>query len=447
MKSTYSVELETTMASPLSDLDELVLRCRSEAAKSYITEAVKCYRGGAFRSAIISSWIAIVFDAVDKFRALALSGDAAAKQHVEAFDRARANADIAASLKFEKGILAACLDEFELISTIEHLDLERLREDRNRCAHPSMTIDGEAFMPSAELARVHIRSAVEHFLQHPPAQGKYALDRLVAEVDSEYFPLDHEKALVAFEWGPLRNARSSLVRNFAIVLLKKVLREECSEREARKIYSALNAVGTMHAMTFSETLDQKASEIARSINDQEIKKIILISCGVQSFWDHLDTDMKQKTLIYAEDLPEGDMEIIEEMMAVSVFAEAIEKRLSKATRKELANVAFRAPPPQALNRIISLYAESGSYAEANLLASAVKRYAPDYSSDEVQRIIKACGENGQIRGSRQVPAVLSALRNDSKASESDVEVWLREAGLARYLPSAGDDDVEDDCPI
>lgn len=433
------------MASPLSDIDELVLRCRSEAAKSYISEAVKCYRSGAFRSAIISCWIAVVFDAVDKFRALALSGDAAAKLHVEAFDRARANADIAASLKFEKGVLKACLDEFELISTIEHLDLERLREDRHRCAHPSMTIDGEAFMPSAELARVHIRSAVEHFLQHPPAQGKYALGRLVAEVDSEYFPIEQEKALIAFERGPLRNARSSLVRNFAIVLLKKVLREECSERESRKIYSALNAVGIMHSMAFSETLDRKASEIARSVNDQEIRKVILISCWVKSFWDHLDADIMQKTLIYAEDLPEEDMEIIEEMMAFPVFADAIEKRLSKATRKELANVAFWAPPPQALNRIISLYSKSGSYVQANLLASAIKRYAPDYSSDEVQCIIKACGENGQIRDSHEVSGVISALIKHSKASESEIGAWLREAGLERYLPSAVDDAAEDEC--
>lgn len=445
MKPAFLAELETTMASPLSDLDELVLRCRSEAAKSYITEAVKCYRGGAFRSAIISCWIAVVFDAVDKFRELALSGDAAAKQHVDAFDRARAKDDISASLKFEKGILAACLNEFELISTIEHLDLERLRDDRNRCAHPSMTIEGEVFMPSAELARVHIRSAVEHFLQHPPAQGKYALDRLFAEVNSEYFPIEHEKALVSFEGGPLRNARSSLVRNFVIILLKKVLREECSEKESLKIYSALNAVRTMHATAFSETLDQKASEIARSISDQEIKKIMLTSCEVQSFWDHLDADIKQKTLLYAEDLPGADMEFIEKMTAMPAFADAIEKRLSKATRKELANLSFWAPPPQVLNRIVSLYSESSSYAQANLLASVVKRYAPDYGPDEVRQIIKACGENGQIRDSHEVSGVISALRKHSKASETEIEAWLRDAGLARHLSSAGNDGVEDDC--
>lgn len=43
------------MASPLSDLDELVLECRGEKAKNYIKEAVACYKSGAFRSLIVST--------------------------------------------------------------------------------------------------------------------------------------------------------------------------------------------------------------------------------------------------------------------------------------------------------------------------------------------------------------------------------------------------------
>ncbi|ENV52100.1 hypothetical protein F953_00465, partial [Acinetobacter junii CIP 107470 = MTCC 11364] len=109
-----------------------------------------------------------------------------------------------------------------MISHVEFIDLNRLQEDRNRCAHPSMASDGEVFNPSAELARMHIRSAVEHLLQYPPAQGKYALDSLTSEVESEYFPTDVKKAVVAFESSPLNKARDSLIRNFTIVLLKKL---------------------------------------------------------------------------------------------------------------------------------------------------------------------------------------------------------------------------------
>ena len=34
----------------LGDLDELVLTCRTEEARSYIAEAVACYKAGGFRA-------------------------------------------------------------------------------------------------------------------------------------------------------------------------------------------------------------------------------------------------------------------------------------------------------------------------------------------------------------------------------------------------------------
>jgi hypothetical protein len=62
------------MSQPLADLDELVLKCRDERAKSYIAEAVACYKVGAFRSSIVACWIAICFDVIDKLRELASPG-------------------------------------------------------------------------------------------------------------------------------------------------------------------------------------------------------------------------------------------------------------------------------------------------------------------------------------------------------------------------------------
>ena len=39
----------------LVDLDELVLKCRSDQARAYIAEAVACYKAGAFRSCIVAT--------------------------------------------------------------------------------------------------------------------------------------------------------------------------------------------------------------------------------------------------------------------------------------------------------------------------------------------------------------------------------------------------------
>ncbi len=181
------------MPSLLEDLDELTLRCRDEKAKKYIAEAVSSYRAGAFRSAIVATWIAVCFDVIEKLRELALAGDKQAEAQVKDIDLTRRTGDLARALKFERELLQISKDIFELISPLEAIDIERLQEDRNRCAHPSLSSDDLAYAPSAELARLHIHSAVTHLLQHPPVQGKYALDRLTSEIDSEYFPTTEKK--------------------------------------------------------------------------------------------------------------------------------------------------------------------------------------------------------------------------------------------------------------
>ena len=57
----------------LADLDELILLCRDDKARLYIVEAVTCYRSGAYRSAIVATWIAVCYDIIDKLRELARS--------------------------------------------------------------------------------------------------------------------------------------------------------------------------------------------------------------------------------------------------------------------------------------------------------------------------------------------------------------------------------------
>ena len=117
------------MASPLADLDELVLKCRDEKSKQYIREAVSCYKSGAFRSAIVSTWIAVTFDILDKIKELALSGDKEAENQLEIFEKARRQNDITNSLRFEREILGIAKDKLELISHIECLDLDRLKQE------------------------------------------------------------------------------------------------------------------------------------------------------------------------------------------------------------------------------------------------------------------------------------------------------------------------------
>ena len=156
----------------LSDLDELILRCRTVQAKQYISEAVSCYKSGAFRACIVVTWVAVVFDFIHKMRELEISGDNNAKQKLAEFEQIRQSDDLKASMLFEREILNMAKKDFELISQQEYEDLSRLQSDRHRCAHPSMNSSEDVYQPSAELARYHLRNAVIHMLQHPPLQER-----------------------------------------------------------------------------------------------------------------------------------------------------------------------------------------------------------------------------------------------------------------------------------
>jgi hypothetical protein len=420
------------VASVLSDLDELVLKCRDQKAKSYIREAVACYKAGAFRSAIVSTWIAVSFDILDKLKELSLAGDKEAERQIESFDKARRIGDVANSLKFEREILVVCRDKLELISHVEFIDLNRLQEDRNRCAHPSMASDGEVFNPSAELARMHIRSAVEHLLQYPPAQGKYALDSLTSEVESEYFPTDVKKAVVAFESSPLNKARDSLIRNFTIVLLKKLINDAKDYKEIYRISTALNAIEVIHRELYRKILTEKLSSIVRSLAVEKLDRVIPLIRHVEDSWSYLEADIRQKIQTYVENLPKEEIENIDIFLSIQGLKSFAEKRLKKATRTELDEAIFFVIPLQVSDRIIELYSESRNFDQANNFASTVIRYATDYSKEQIQKIISVCGDNDQIKHSFDVGSVINSIRKNKNANDDEIDGWLVEADLKRF---------------
>lgn len=427
------------MASPLSDLDELVLKCRDEKAKGYIKESVSCYKAGAFRSAIVSTWIAVIFDIVDKLRDLSLTGDKEAEKQLEEFEKARKEGDIAKSLKFERDILIIARDKLELISHLEFIDLNRLQEDRNRCAHPSMTSDSDIFNPSAELARVHIRSAVEYLLQYPPAQGKLALDVLIKEINSEYFPIDKDKALTALKSSPLNKGRESLVRNLIIILLKKLLDDSKDWKFKRRIIAALNAIEEINGTIYYATINAKLSGLIKILTDTEFNRVFFILKGLKGCWEFLDSDVRHKLEAFVEDLPSDDIDELEFLLADKNLVSYAKKRLNKTTRKELKNSLFFDLPVLIGHHIVKLYVISSSYEQANSFASTIKMYASEFSKDQIEKIIKACGENNEIKNSFEISSVISAMRKNKHITEIEINNWLTEVDLLEYITTSDED--------
>ncbi len=54
------------MMESIHNLEVLVQEVRDHDSKRMILEAIESYKGGALRAAIVSTWIAVIFDIIKK---------------------------------------------------------------------------------------------------------------------------------------------------------------------------------------------------------------------------------------------------------------------------------------------------------------------------------------------------------------------------------------------
>lgn len=413
------------MPSPLADLDELVLKCRDEKALQYIKEAVSCYKSGAFRSAVVSTWIAVTFDLIDKFKELSLLGDKEAEKQVEEIEKARRINDINRFLQLERDIINVARDKLELISHTESIDLERLKEDRNRCAHPSMNLEGDIFNPSAELARLHIHSAVNHLLQYPPSQGKYALDKIILEIESKFFPSSRQDILSAIRSSPLSKPRYSLLRNFIIVLIKNTLKEGYETRAKTKTYLVLEAIKELHQESYDEILGKDLSKIISKVSDDDLNCAMTLLMSLDDSWEYLEEFVKVKLNTFVQALPTKYIDYLEDFIDYEPVAVAAKESLSRATMTELVSTVPFAMHHQIINRMIEIYGQSSNFESANNWVNHVTSYIIDFSKEHVENIIEVTSENEQITYSHEYPRLIRAIRSKNIVSENDLNILLK----------------------
>ncbi|MDI3294401.1 hypothetical protein [Janthinobacterium tructae] len=308
-------------------------------------EAIACFKASAYRASIVATWVAVCFDFIQKVQELALTGDKEAEQLAGEINDARVKQDLSWSLKFEKNILQFARDKFELISPIEFTDLMRVQEDRNRCAHPSIAADGEPFSPSAELARLHIRSAITHLLQHPPVQGKAALERLVDEVESDYFPTEFKKAAIAFANGPLKRPRQSLVSNFFVVLFKRIVNFETDWARRLRLTAAMKAMQTLNHSAFNSAIEEKLPKLIRGVRDDCLRYAVELLTEIPDLWPILEEDTQQRMKIYARNIPFDEIDVIEVLLEFSPLKKSAEARLASMSVDDLLKANWMIAPP------------------------------------------------------------------------------------------------------
>jgi hypothetical protein len=416
------------MQEELSDLDELVLRCRGDAARTYIREAVACYKSGAFRSSIVATWIAVLYDFLDKLRELEMTGDAAAKAKLQEFEGARTSNNWRASLQFEATLLESAQNQFELLSPLEVVDLNRLVEDRNRCAHPSMSSSSEPYRATAELARSHIKNAVTYLLEQPPVQGKAAFDRIIKDIQSEYFPRDTEKAVEFFRVGPLARARQPLVRNLTIALSKTVLGQVLKNAVRTRMFAALNAIVEMYRQQTEGILRDLLPRLTAAQPDERFYRVIFFAGRVQGAWDFLGNAGQIKAANYVESADKKDAyRFLPYAVEIPALKPLANKRLVDSSTETLARVIASTKAAEYAEMALARFEQAGSFRGAEaLFEELVMPQAKFLSAADARRVLKAFCKNGQIAYASRIPSLYLEFLKITTGLDKDIEPQWKE---------------------
>lgn len=384
------------MLDSISDIEVLALQCRSESSRLYVEEAIRCYKAGAYRASIVSTWIAVVFDLMDKIRELSVSGDAVAYSEHQRFESYLDQIDagneqgIKSALEFERLILKTCRDSFQLFDQHQYTDLDRLREDRHRCAHPSFQRLGQPYMPSPEQARLHLRNAVSHVMGLPPVQGKAALATLKALIKSQYFPREVEKAVIQLKASPLGRPTPSLLRGFVDSLVFDFV------TEGRDLFGDINA-----AVALSATFSMFPAEVEPRARQQLNKAIVDIGDGhlmypvallthVAWAWDGLAANARDKVTNFILRAPAKDViQGLDSLYSIPELRGAVENRVSALNVDEIASGLRSGLGEIALPRILVLLAEVRSWSSANdVFARLVMPVFELLNAEDIRRILR-----------------------------------------------------------
>lgn len=426
----------------LTTLDEAVLSCKSKSARAQITEAVRCYEAGAYRSAIVMAYVAVCYDLIDKLRALSSGGDGRASTLLADLAKYQNQLDagneqaLVSLLKFERELIEKFRDDFEFFGINEYEELTRLRGDRNRCAHPTFFKSEEPYSPSAELARLHISNAIRFVLSQEPKQGKAALSQVQSVIMSQYFPDEIEEIVERLKLLGLENARTPLIHAIADDIVFNSADDSHPYFMFVPAYKAVDALIELHRSTASPRVTQNVEKLLKSGSDDAIQAgslFVLRNVDVQN--DIAERARKVVgSWVEKTDRPKtGNMVL--RAINIDWLKESALKRLEQLESDDFTYLQ-RPVPNEMLDRAVSLYVAARSWDSANTLAPKVAiPFADAFNEVQVRRIFdEATNGSADLRGSHSFGEFIEKLYLESPLGKAKLDALTDEFDLVNYRP-------------
>jgi hypothetical protein len=414
-------------------VEDLIAQVRDPRSREHFAEAVRAYGAGAYRAAIISTWVTVALDLMSKIRQLAEDGEAAARTYIELLDNAIAKNEVQQLQKFERSLLDESKDTFELIDARDHIALRRLYDDRHVCAHPAFVTAEEAFEASPELVRAHLATAVDSVLRHGVTAGQKALDRFKAETEQVAWPGTHDALVAYLRERYLDRGKAGLRRNLAILAIKGVLNPgELTEPTRRRLAGVAHAIDEIDPLLLSEALVKvvrQREEGSTGLTEWQLAQLVGSLGDLSPVWAAFPPSSVPRVVTFIETAPSELLEqagVLTAPVVQPAVATAIDNRLTTMDDTDLARVLIARPAAHHVRHALRMLSEAGTWRTAeSRMQRIVLPTAPFIEEQHLEQVLDILRANSEVSLANGMPHLLGQLFEATVARPGALAVWER----------------------
>ena len=331
---------------------------------------------------------------------------------------------------------------------------ERLREDRNNCAHPILAGDRGHFKPTPELVRAHLAHALDRLLTRPPAQGKEALIRLWRDLHDAALPSDWRMAVALVHDRYIEHATETLLRAIARGAIRGLLHQDdpfhlhdhpgYKETPIFDVRRGLLACLEAIAHVDRDLVDEATREYIRSLEElgaqpTQLTALLTVSWK-NALWDKMPKPLRGqiKRVIESQIMGIGGATVDKTVtvrthiaaalgcVSVPELYESLSPLIDNLKDTEFgAIVTFDDMPPKLKEILIDRFADVSYFRGAeSLFDTCIWRILRHLNSLDINRLLDAIVQNSQIWYASGMPVRVQKLfswlwRNDRDRVDKD----------------------------
>jgi hypothetical protein len=437
------------------ELEILLTQVWNPEIRPLAEEAWRCYNVGAIRASVTATWTAVTADTISKLVYLADEGDPNAVtfrgELAAAQGKGLTQEGVRAMQAIEAGLLAKAVN-FELIDSIDQRELERIREDRNLCVHPSLRSFSEVYEPNSEAARAHLATALAALLTHPPTQGGKAIEAFQNYTcDPSFVPAIAHIQITFFD-----RVRSAARTNIAKIAAKHALRELDPDGRLPAAEYANRAAVVLYAFAQRDRGLVRAALAAQRESfqklDGEVQLRAMARLGDHDyFWELVDDALAERLQQMLLSLPMSAAPWdalpfhVAACLAIvrSDYARTrlplLEQRFNTLTLQHRMNVVASVPAPYFVPTVLGFISDAGGWRIGEQAGQLLVQHAPFLTVETLGTALTAWANNSECREAAQMPDLAVALfRITAHLGAGQAAAFVTFLGEVQGLAKQGD---------